>query len=170
MSRSILSRSWKIAFWVSVAGQIILLLAFVSVKEDILRTGTTVVLQTVPVDPRSLFQGDFVRLDYEIAQLPTWWDDKAIGHTVYVELREGADEVWRSRRYHREKPEPGRVFLKGTVTSGDRLDFGIGTYFVPEGTGREIERAQDVKVRAAVSKGGSAVIKGLLVDGVLFDP
>ena len=163
-------RSLKIAFWATVTGQIILLLAFVSVKEDILRTGTTVVLQTVPVDPRSLFQGDFVRLDYEIAQLPKLGDGRAIGQTVYVEVREGADGVWRSRRYHQEKPGPGRVFLKGTVTSSDRLDFGIGTYFVPEGTGREIERAQDVKVRAAVSKGGSAVIKELLVDGVLFDP
>ena len=165
-----MSRSLKIAFWATVAGQMILLLAFISVKEDILRTGTTVVLQTVPVDPRSLFQGDFVRLDYEIAQPPNFFEYKAIGQTVYVELREGADGVWRSSSYHRDKPGPGRVFLKGEVTPRGSLDFGIGTYFVPEGTGRDIERAQDVKVRAAVSKGGSAVIKELLVDGVLFDP
>ena len=165
-----MSRPLKIAFWATITGQIILLLAFVSVKEDILRTGTTVVLQTVPVDPRSLFQGDFVRLDYEIAQLPARWDDAAIGQPVYVELREGVDGVWRADAYRRKKPGAGRVFLKGTTTSGGRLDFGIGTYFVPEDTGLEIERAQDVKVRAAVSKGGSAVIKGLLVDGVLFDP
>lgn len=163
-------RSLKIAFWVTVAGQIILLLAFISVKEDILRTGTTVVLQTVPVDPRSLLQGDFVILDYEIAQLPARWNNKAIRLPVWVELQEGVDGVWRSKRYHPEKPDPGRVFLKGAITSGGRLDFGIGTYFVPEGTGHEIERAQDVKVRVAVSKGGSAVIKDLLVDGVLFNP
>ena len=165
-----MSRSLKIAFWATVAGQIILLLAFIGFKENMLRTGTTVVLQTVPVDPRSLFQGDYVRLDYEIARLPDWWVDQAIGQTVYVELSEGADGVWRSKGYSRESPGSGRVFLKGTVTSRGRVDFGIGTFFVPEGSGREIERAQDVKVRAAVSKGGSAVIKDLLVDGVLFDP
>ena len=65
--------------------------------------------------------------------------------------------------------EIGPVFLKDTITSGGRLDFGIGTYFVPEGTGHEIERALDIKVRAAVSKGGSAVIKDLLIDGVIFN-
>ena len=170
MSCSTLNRSLKIACWATITGQIVLLLAFVGVKEDILRTGTTVVLQTVPVDPSSLLQGDYVTLDYEIAQLPTWWEDKSIGQTVYVELLEGVDGVWRSSGYHRKEPEPGLVFLKGAMTSGGRLDFGIGTYFVREGTGREIERSQDAKVRAAVSKDGSAVIKGLLVDGVLFDP
>ena len=58
-----MSRSLKIAFWATVAGQIILLLAFIAVKENTLRTGTSVLLQTVPIDPLSLLQGEFVVLD-----------------------------------------------------------------------------------------------------------
>ena len=165
-----MSRSLKIAFWATVAGQIILLLAFVGVKEVTLRSGTTVVLQTAPIDPRSLLQGDFVALDYEIAVLPGYVTGRRKGDRLYVELWEGPDGVWRAVRYSREKPDLDRVFIKGTVNSRGRLDLGIGTYFVPEGTGPIIERASDVKVRVAVSSGGSAVIKELLVDGEPFDP
>ena len=160
----------KIAFWATVAGQIILLLAFIGVKENTLRSGTSVLLQTVPVDPRSLLQGDFAILDYEIAELPTWASDARQGDTYYVVLIEGGDGVWRANRYSREKLDTDRVFIKGTVNSRGRLDFGIGTYFIPEGTGRIIGSAGDVKVRVAVSSGGSAVIEVLLLDGEPFDP
>ena len=37
-----MSRTLKIAFWATVIGQIILLLAFIAVKEDTLRSGTSV--------------------------------------------------------------------------------------------------------------------------------
>ena len=165
-----MSGAMKIAFWATVAGQIILLLAFIGVKENVLRSGATVLLQTVPVDPRSLLQGDFAILDYEIAELPAWAADSKTGDEFFVELIEGGDGVWRAGRYSPEKLDTDRVFIKGTVNSRGRLDLGIGAYFIPEGTGRIIERAGDVKVRVAVSSGGSAVIKELLVDGEPFDP
>ncbi|MCH7842272.1 MAG: GDYXXLXY domain-containing protein [Chloroflexi bacterium] len=160
----------KIAFWATVAGQIILLLAFIAVKENTLRSGTSVLLQTVPVDPRSLLQGDYAILGYEIAELPAWATDSKLGDRFFVELIEGEDGVWRAGRYSREKFEEDGVFIKGTVNSRGRLDLGIGTYFIPEGTGRIIEQAVDVKVRVAVSSGGTAVIEELLVDGAPFDP
>ena len=160
----------KIAFWVTVAGQIILLLAFIGVKENVLRTGTTVLLQTVPVDPRSLLQGDYAILDYEIAELPTWAAGSKTGDEFFVGLIEGEGGVWRASQYSREKFDTDRVFIKGTVNARGRLDLGIGTYFIPEGTGRVIGQAEDVKVRVAVSSGGSAVIEELLLDGEPFDP
>ncbi len=164
-----MSLPMKIAFWVTVAGQIILLLAFIGVKENVLRTGATVLLQTVPIDPRSLLQGDYAILDYEIAEVSGHFVVSP-GDEFYVELIEGEDGVWRADRYTLEKLDSVEVFIKGTVNSRGRLDFGIGAYFVPEGTGRIIERAGDVKVRVAVSSGGSAVIKELLVDGEPFEP
>lgn len=166
-----MSRLLKIAFWATVAGQIILLLAFVGVKENALRTGTTVLLQTVPVDPRSLLQGDFVILDYEIAQLPDWMQNLNQGQSVYVRLREDQSGVWRAQSYYSPvKPGSGEVFIKGEVNSRRRLDFKIGNYFVPEGTGHVIERSRVVKVQVVVSSEGAAVIKALLVDGQPFDP
>ena len=91
-------KKWaSIAFWIVVAGQLVFLLGFIAVKEVALRTGTEVVLQTVPVDPRSLLQGDYAILDYEIADLPPFMQDDPVGETVYVVLKADAG-VWRGVR------------------------------------------------------------------------
>lgn len=164
-------KTWaRIAFWIVVAGQLVFLLGFIAVKEVALRTGTEVVLQTVPVDPRSLLQGDYAILDYEIAELPPFMQDDQVGETVYVVLQEDAD-AWRGARYAGSlRLVEGEVFIKGRVDRRGHADFGIGTYFVPEGTGHIIERAQDVKVVVKLDADGNAIIKEVLVDGEPFDP
>ncbi len=164
-------KTWaRIAFWVVVAGQLVFLLGFIAVKEVALRTGTEVVLQTVPVDPRSLLQGDYAILDYEISELPPFMQDDPVGETVYVILKEEQD-VWRAARYAgHERFADEEVFIKGRVDRMGHADFGIGTYFVPEGTGHIIERAQDVKVVVKLDADGNAIIKEVLVDGEPFDP
>ncbi len=164
-------RPWvRIAFWAIVAAQIVFLIGFIGVREAALRTGTEVVLQTVPVDPRSLLQGDYAILDYEIARLPDWMDGFPTGRTVYVALREERD-VWASSTYTEERSRvAGEVFIRGRIDRMGHADFGIGTYFVPEGTGHIVERAQDVKVVVRVDRNGNAVIKDLLVDGEPFEP
>ena len=164
-----MSRTLKIAFWATVIGQIILLLAFIAVKENTLRTGTSVLLQTVPIDPRSVIQGDFAILNYEIAE-PQGYNVGRTGQTLYVELFEGPEGVWVAGQYLEEKPDSDVVFIKGTLNSRGRLEFGIDTFFIPEGTGHIIERSRDVKVRVAVDSSGTAVIEELLVDGLPFDP
>ncbi len=160
----------RIAFWIVVAGQLAFLLGFIAVKEVALRTGTEVVLQTVPVDPRSLLQGDYAILDYEIADLPPFMQDDPVGETVYVVLEKDAD-VWRGAWYADSlRLVEGEVFIKGRVDRMGHADFNIGTYFVPEGTGHVIERAQDVKVVVKLDADGNAIIKQVLVDGQPFDP
>ena len=160
----------RIAFWAIVAAQIVFLVGFIGMREVALRTGTEVVLQTVPVDPRSLLQGDYAILDYEIASLPDWMDGFSVGRTVYVVLQEERD-VWTSSAYTEERSDvAGEVFIKGRIDRVGHADFGIGTYFVPEGTGRIIERAQDVKVVVSVDEDGVAVLKDVLVDGEPFNP
>ena len=159
----------SIAFWIVVAGQLVFLISFISVKETALRSGAEVVLQTVPVDPRSLLQGDYAILDYEIADLPPFLRDQSVGETVHVELTEGPD-VWEAGRYSGGQPTDSGVFIKGRVDRPGHLDFGIGTFFIPEGTGRIIERAQDVKVVVKLDADGNAIIKEVLVDGRPFDP
>ena len=137
-------KSWaRIAFLTVVAAQLVFLIGFIGIRETALFTGTEVVLQTVPVDPRSLLQGDYAILDYEIATLPGYMETRGIGETVYVEAEarvrrtfgqqaDYSDMAWQLRR---------EIFIKGRMDDRGRLDFGIGTYFVPEGTGRIIERA-----------------------------
>ena len=160
----------RIAFWAIVGAQLVFLVGFIGVREVALRTGTEVVLQTVPVDPRSLLQGDYAILDYEIARLPDWMDGLSVGRTVYVVLQEGRD-VWTSSAYAEERSHvAGEVFIKGRIDRVGHADFGIGTYFVAEGTGHIVERAQNVKVVVSIDEDGNAVIKYVLVDGEPFDP
>ena len=162
----------RIAFWAIVAAQLAFLIGFITVREVALRTGTEVVLQTVPVDPRSLLQGDYAILDYEIARLPEWMHTRqwAIDRTVFVALREERD-VWTAARYSGVRDDvAGEVFITGWIDRPGHLDFGIGTYFVPEGTGRIVETAEDVKVVVSIDGNGNAVIKDVLVDSEPFDP
>ena len=153
-------------------------------KQWILITGAEVVIEVVPVDPRSLFRGDFVRLRYKIGQLRY---EQVAGHkdfsrkeTVHVALRnEGA--YWRAVGVYRDTPppNPGDVIIRGKVVcaatsclGGDLvLNYGIDRLFVPEGEGHAIEDAQRAgKVAAIIRIGsnGTAMIRGLLVDGELF--
>ncbi|MDP6548874.1 MAG: GDYXXLXY domain-containing protein [Dehalococcoidia bacterium] len=164
-----MSRKFKVGFWIVVAGQLALLLTVIGIKEQTYRSGTTVVLQAAPVDPRSLLQGDYVNLNYEIALLPQYLSDLPSGSAVFVSLVEKGD-VWEGISYDTGKPSGKEVFIKGFVGRPGMLEFGIGTYFVPEGTGLLIERAQDLKVRVAISSGGAALIKEVLVDGQPFEP
>ena len=162
-----MSRRFKLAFLIIVAAQVFLLLGLIGEKEYTLRTGTEVVLQTVPIDPRSLLQGDFAILDYEIASMPTN-SQVPVGDTIYVSLRK-SDQVWVGWNYNSRKPsDQDVIFIKGVVDRFEHLDFGIGTYFLPDGTGHLIERSRDVKVVVSVDARGKAVIKDVLLDGVPF--
>ena len=188
-----MSRRLRLAFFGVLAFQLLFLLGLVTFKEVTVRIGQTVVLQTVPVDPRDLFRGDYVILGYKIstivggpppASTPTPQLTRSYrvpdlpyisrGDTVYVKLEESSDEgVWVPTAVSRGFPSDWTVFIKGTATSASpghdlTVRYGIESYFVPEGQGRVIERASDVKVEAAVNGFGDAVIKGLIVDGEPF--
>ena len=187
-----MSRRLRLAFFGVLAFQLLFLLGLVTFKEVTLRLGQTVVLQTVPVDPRDLFRGDYVILGYKIstivvgpppASTPTPQLTRSYrvpyipyispGDTVYAKLEESSDEgVWVPTAVSGGFPRDWKVFIKGTATSLPGRDltveYGIESYFVPEGQGKEIERARDVKVEVAVNGFGDAVIKGLIVDGEPF--
>ena len=165
-------RAAWLLFAVVVAAQVIGLAAFAGVREVKLRSGVEVILQTAPVDPRSLLQGDYAILDYEIAALPDYMADLPAGSVVYVRLAESESGVWQAVDYRDGRPRPdyGGTYIRGEVDARGWLDFGIGTYFIPEGTGRIIENAADVKVAVSLDAEGRAVIRGVIVDGAEFAP
>ena len=161
---------------------ILIILGFVAMKEFTLKSGTEVLLKTRPVDPRDLFRGDYVILRYDISNID--YDENIEfreNEGIYILLNidnEGYGEV---SRISQNKPLEG-LYLKGTVTktasrviggSTQRsvsVEYGIESYFVPEGKGWEIERhtGKNLSVRVAVDKLGNSVIENLLVDGEEF--
>jgi uncharacterized membrane-anchored protein len=166
--------------------QVALIAMMVVDRARILRDGTEVTLSTRPVDPRDFLRGDYVVLNYDISTVPAGAlaDMPASGKNslVYVKLAP-KDGVHAAVSVH-DEPVPvtgDEVLIRGHVTYGTScgptgrgfcgslsLKYGIESYFVPEGEGREIEKARNqgkVTVVAAVTRTGRAAIKRLLVDG-----
>ncbi len=168
------------------------LVYMIAVHQWTLATGAPVVLETAPVDPRSLFSGDYVRLNYRISQLRT---DQLAGErnfnphdTVYVTLRRG-DPYWQAVSVCHDYPAlaAGDVAIRGEVTGVAAgfwnpvtrkweevgapvltVRYGIESYFVPEGEGRALERPKGgdkMALRIAVDRTGNAGIQAVLVNG-----
>ena len=147
----------------------------------LVKTGREIVLPIAPVDPRDLFKGDFVRLAYPISRLENVEisepkpHDRAWAYAV-IEPLPVKEDGWRVVRIDAQMPrdlKPEQVVLKAKTTSSwsDRrqtLRYGLERYYVPEGTGLELERiAAQRKMAAivAVDRSGNAAIKGLAIDG-----
>jgi hypothetical protein len=149
----------------------------------LLRDGREMVTEVIPVDPRDLFRGDYVVLGYSFGNrevpVPVGTDQ---GDTVYVTLKPVAPEQWEVVSVAGSYPSlaggPENVILKGIVSYvsqpvGSELPkasvrYGIESYFVPEGTGLELEKqVADKKISAvlAVGTSGDVAIKALAVDG-----
>lgn len=135
-------------------------------SESILSQGKTVKLELAPVDPRSLLQGDYVQLSYAISRL----DDQELeaGEKIRVVLRQQQDGVYGYSGYFEmagkwNRPyqaQPDDVIINGRTTGGDRIEYGIESYFVPEGTGLELERTARFSY-VKVGKKGDAILESL---------
>lgn len=167
--------------------QVVFLLGIVGYREAILINGRTAVLQTVPVDPRDLFKGEYVTLRYEISTLNQLYTSQTAeqyqfvgqieeGDTVFVTLEPiGKRDPYSLLTVRVDEPgENADIFIKGRVISHkDRVitvEYGIEQYFVPEGRGLEIEQADDVKVRVKINRSGTAAVDALIVDGEVWRP
>ncbi|NEP44775.1 MAG: GDYXXLXY domain-containing protein [Okeania sp. SIO2H7] len=124
-------------------------------------TGTTVVLQTVPVDPYDFLRGYYQVLNYDIStsnnlkELPGW-DELAgensrgylpRGKSVYVVLekptgedKEGKPFAWKPVAVRGTLPEDlpeNRIAIKGR-SNGSRIEYGLESYFMPEDRRNEV--------------------------------
>lgn len=158
--------------WVAIA------VGMVISKQHTLRTGKTVVLETVPVDPRDFLRGDYVVLRYKLStldlnQIKSNKSNYGRGENIYVEL-EPKGKFWEAVAvYDKKKDVVDRVFMRGKVKyCYDKklwVNYGIESYFVPEGEGRDIEKKMrgnksSVTVEVIVDVAGSALIKKVYID------
>jgi len=153
-----------ISFWLAI------ICGFTLKQEFIMMTGKEILLKTIPVDPRDLFRGDYVILNYEIAQIPRKYRNYGYNTVVY-ELFD-TDENNIAHFSGITDKEPKDSYLKGKVgrcrtaipfyRNGRCVDFGIESYFVKEGKGRELERdlRNGALVKVVVDGNGNAKVKG----------
>jgi uncharacterized membrane-anchored protein len=151
---------------------------------NLIKSGREIMLPIVPIDPRDLFRGEYVRLTYSIARVPTGlfsMKKSALPPAAfYVTLQQDADGNWSPVKVA-EQLEPAakdlQIVLKARrreqwwPTNGEvTVNYGIEQYFIPEGKGLELEGlARNRKLAAviAVDARGNAAIKGLAIDGKL---
>lgn len=165
-------------------------------REDILRHGQVMELETAPVDPRDIFRGDYVRLSYRVSTLPSSLASGDLaeqvaerGSRVYTRVSTDGGRVT-ALAISRQRPEQGS-YLAGRLTRSWRPDrehdqfrikYGIEQYFVEQGQGLELEqrRRRDdglqtpLYVKVAVGSQGTAVIRSIrwgdLGIGLRLDP
>ena len=154
----------------AIAFQLVVLAGMVVNAALPLWTGTEVRVRTVPVDPRSIFRGNYARLGYEFGTLPRnalrRVDGLRLGEVVYVSLEPGDDDEYVFAGASLERPAEG-VFLRGrlaTIVRPYRVRFGIEAFFAPKEKALELEK--DLRNGGAailmVSNSGRAALKDVI--------
>jgi uncharacterized membrane-anchored protein len=139
-----------------LAGLVILALANWTVwqREQLLSGGKVAILELAPVDPRSLMQGDYMALRFQLAE-------QAFGRGRTQENKEAADgrlvartdEKGVARFVRRDGGEPlaeGEFLLRYRVRNGEPK-FATNAFFFQEGHAKFYERARFGEFRVAPS-------------------
>jgi uncharacterized membrane-anchored protein len=149
----------RIAFWVVVGVQALVLVALIGFNDRAIAGGDEITLRTVPGDPVDLFRGRYVTLRYEISSIEPA-DGMRPGDAVYVPLSE-SQGVWSGALGFSYPPRDG-TFIRGTVRHIDgrtaEVEYGIETYYTDEEDARRLERAGTLLVTVAVDDSGQARI------------
>src|SRR5690349_5521209 len=115
--------------------------------EQNIEAGTLAYLELAPVDPRSLMQGDYMRLDYDIERaMGNGQGDLELNGKLVVRLDER--QVARFVRiYAGESLAEGEVLLNYSSPTGFWADIGISSYFFQEGNADIFASARYGEVR-----------------------
>lgn len=177
----------KLAVFVALA-QVGVLAFMAGQREWVSRTGRIITLRTAPIDPNDPMRGEYVKLNYEISQVPralcrdgvtAWLDGKRNAtpyrdRRVYASVKVDANGVAELAGLSDREPPEG-PFLRGRVEmmawgqpgSDIRVRYGIEALFVEEGAAKKLEDLRrgekagvPMDVDVSVGSGGLAVIKG----------
>lgn len=130
----------------------------------------TILVKTVPVDPRDYLSGNYLTLRYEFSDL---WRFKgknqsikeASGNEIYAVLKkDGSSYVPDYVSLEKPLVRDDQVVIKGKYTGNfGRIEYGIEKYFINENT-KEPKREDKVEVMLVVGDDLTARIKNLVVN------
>lgn len=148
---------------IAILGGLVLILGVVNwqiaAKERVLRDGERLLIELAPVDPRSLMQGDYMRLEYRIARDLSYQhaDWPADGHLV---VANDADGVARFVRLDRPGVPLGVAehLLRYRRREG-RIKIGTDAFFFQEGQSDRYRDARYGELRVDAS--GESLLIGL---------
>mgnify|MGYP001552526627 CR=1 FL=1 len=182
----------KKGFIIVVILQFLFITGMIIKQKYILSKGTEVFLKCEPVDPRSLFSGDYVNLNYKISSIKLkeikYYGAKnySNGKKVYVALEKSPEN-----KFHRaaaisdnidKLKNKYKVIIRGIVQNVsiclprkeldyyDRytidIRYGIETYYVPQNQGKKIEKyLNKVYAQVSILASGVSSLKNLYLNG-----
>ncbi len=151
--------------------------------------GTPLVMNAIPVDPRDLMRGDYVRLAYDMQTIEI---DSSIatdfqkeqrlryGEVVYVTYQDNGDTVIATgvytsmptgKAFLRARSQRGVTIRRSSKSEWDRtvrLDYGIEEYYTDSETAKQIEKTirdgKTIQVHCMVAEDGLMRIRALSTD------
>ena len=148
--------------WLIIALNLILLLLYfnysVIKKEELLKSGQLVLLELAPVDPRSLMQGDYMALRYEISNISYSDDLYKRGYCVVLIDSCGVAERVRFQK-DIELQNKGEVLIKYNASDGRNVYIGAESFFFQEGDAEKYEQAKYGGIK--IDKNGNSLLIGL---------
>jgi uncharacterized membrane-anchored protein len=141
------------------------MLAFVNFgiyqREKLVTDGAIVLLRLSPVDPRSLLQGDYMRLNFEAADqaFGSGFDPAKQSEDGHIVVGLDAHRVGRFRRIADGRPlATGEIALRYRIRAG-RPNFATNAYFFEEGQAEAYAKAAYGEFR--VAEDGEMILTGL---------
>lgn len=111
-------------------------------KENLLKHGQTVSLELAPVDPRSLMQGDYMRLRFAITREIFGSHQGDIPADGFIVVRLDEQHIGRYvKRAHSAESGPGELALQYRIRQG-QLHFATNAFFFEEGSAHIYDQAK----------------------------
>jgi len=146
-------------------------------------TGSEIHIKTIPVDPRSIFRGNYARLRYDISELDTQHfpdhEDLRNGEIVYTVLEPGENNLYTFSTVSLEQPDSG-IYLRGRIQNGFfeedasyfRIKYGVEAFFAPKARALSLEKQlRDGGIAVLmVSDSGKARLKDVIPLGGELTP
>lgn len=129
------------------------------IKEEKNLKKATFYIKTVPVDPHSLIQGDYMVLNYDIAESARM----EIGNIRkgYIRIKINDLKIAEFIRIDEEYLPPSNNEISIQFQkNGSNIDIGVNSYLFQEGTGNKFQKAQYAEVIEL--KNGKLRLKNLL--------
>lgn len=126
-------------------------------KEELLLNGKLVLLKLAPVDPRSLLQGDFMRLDYEISR--NQYNDSIPKRGYCIVTLDTNGIASKVRLQSSIAPLSKGEYPIVYTTNGWNINIGAESFFFEEGQGKKYDSAQYGGI--IIDKQGNGLLTGL---------
>ncbi|WP_347218543.1 GDYXXLXY domain-containing protein [Chryseobacterium sp.] len=151
--------------WFIIIFNLVLLLVYfnysVMEKETLLKNGQPVLLKLAPVDPRSLIQGDYMSLRYDIVnninveKIPT---------RGYCVVKLDSKGVAQRVRFQKDATplKTGEYLIKYTSPNGWSINIGAESFFFQEGHAEKYSKAAYGGIKT--DKDGNSLLIGLYDD------